>query len=83
MATCRTCEAPIVWALTAKGKDIPVDEKPVDDGNLVLVDDTIETDRGPQKVKRARSPDALLEAGLPRYKSHFATCPDAEEHRRR
>ena len=37
MGTCRSCGAGIRWARTLKGKAIPLDPSPVDDGNLVVV----------------------------------------------
>ena len=74
MATCRTCGAAIVWAVTDAGKSIPIDEAPNVDGNLVL---SMEDD-----IQHARTP-GLFDGGAPRYVSHFVTCPDAEEHRRK
>ena len=71
-ATCQSCAAPIVWAMTDRGRRMPVDVEPVDDGNLVLVW------RG----------DVLTVAVVghedrrPRHRAHFATCPDAASWRR-
>jgi hypothetical protein len=64
---CRTCKRPIVWAITATGKRIPLDPEPVKGGNLRLVD--------------GRALAARDEPG-PRFVTHFATCPFASEHRR-
>lgn len=74
MAWCRSCRAIIFWTKWASGKKMPVDYKPVPDGNLVI----------------RRLPSCILvqfwkeEYGdaLPRYTSHFATCPDAQQHRK-
>ena len=74
--TCRTCGAPIIWALTAKSnKWIPLDADPVKDGNIVLTPERqtavyLQTgwDRPPSDMKR--------------YRSHFSTCPDAKGWRR-
>ena len=75
MSACRKCHAGIIWATTTKGASIPIDEEPVQDGNLVLV---------PQQGRTvlARTPDELLDRGRHRYVSHFATCPNAAEFRR-
>jgi Holliday junction resolvasome RuvABC endonuclease subunit len=35
-AKCRSCGAPIEWALTEKGRPIPIDVQPVPDGNILL-----------------------------------------------
>jgi hypothetical protein len=34
--TCRSCSAPIVWAVTAKGKRMPLDAVPHPEGNVRL-----------------------------------------------
>ncbi len=74
---CRSCGAPILWAETEKGKNIPIDPTPVQDGNLVLI------------LRKSGLPpitmfaDRLDGKGLPRYKSHFATCPNAGSHRKK
>jgi len=63
------CGALMVWAHTPKGKAIPLDPEPRKDGNLVLV-------RG-----IATPVDMLTPPSLPRYASHFATCPHARDFR--
>jgi hypothetical protein len=55
---------------------MPLDEMPVADGNVVVrktIDGQVAVVLG-----RTEEPDPL-EA---RFKSHFATCPNAERHRR-
>lgn len=71
---CKTCKQVIAWALTEKHKPIPIDPEPVPDGNLVL-------ERRDGKLY-ARQSTPLLDGALPRFKSHFATCKDADQHRR-
>lgn len=70
MSSCRSCGAPIEWARTPKGKRIPLDVEPRPDGNLAFV-----------------AGELVNAAGLPpeveRRVSHFATCPNAAQHRRR
>jgi len=71
---CRSCGAPILWAETPKGKRIPIDPTPVPDGNIFLV--TREGGRPPLAMPAITgNPD--------RWKSHFATCPNADKHRKR
>jgi len=68
MPTCKSCGAEIIWAKTQKGKAIPLDPKP--EKRVVL-----EHPDGPMFDAVATVVDT--------YVSHFATCPDADKHRRR
>jgi hypothetical protein len=70
-AKCRSCGAPIIWAKTKNDKTIPLDATPTADGNLLLVDGV------------ARAPEVTDDVPFLQYKSHFATCPDAESFRRK
>lgn len=72
MARCKACNAPITWELTTKGKRIPLDLAPTDDGNVTI--------EGGRAVVHAQPP-LDVEAGR-RYLSHFVTCPKASEFRR-
>jgi hypothetical protein len=73
---CRSCNAPIRWAETEKGRRIPIDAQPVEDGNIVL------QDRG-----KFRPPLAIVHFIPPQdvtvYKSHFATCKQANRWRKK
>lgn len=72
LSTCGSCAAPVIWAVTVTGKTMPVDPTPAEDGNLWL-------------VKGKGDAPVALKAGdhvqPERYKSHFATCPNADQHR--
>jgi hypothetical protein len=72
---CRSCEAAILWAVTTKGSLMPVDADPHPDGTLVLIDNHGEL--------FVRHPSPMFDADKPLHRSHFATCPDAKEHRKR
>jgi hypothetical protein len=54
---CRSCNAKIIWFITERGNNMPVDA------------DTVEADD--------------IELDLERHKSHFATCPNADKHRKK
>lgn len=70
---CSSCGAPMIWAVTAKnGKPIPLDASPVPHGNVELED-------GRAIYVRPNSPNLF---GVPRFVSHFATCPHARQHRK-
>ena len=65
-ATCSSCGAPIVWGTTKAGKKVPLD---------------------PPEDRYARQPNTSV-LGEPlvvireTWLSHFATCPNADQHRR-
>jgi len=78
VSRCRSCGAEVRWALTERGKRMPLDPQPVDDTERELF------------VLRGR--DQLLPTAVavpagafeeePHFRSHFASCPHAEQHRR-
>jgi len=71
VASCRSCGASIEWATTNAGNAIPLDPGEFEDGNIVLAQTE---ERG--MVAQIRS------AGEGNRRSHFASCPNAPEHRR-
>ena len=74
VTTCGSCHAEILWAPTATGRRMPLDRTPDPDGNVVLLDDRAVV----------LSPEARdqLPTETPRYRSHFASCPNANTHRK-
>lgn len=70
MAKCRSCQAEISWYKTPRGKNIPIDPEPHPDGNVQIN----EVDR----VAIVVHPGTYV----PLYRSHFSTCPTADQHRR-
>lgn len=70
---CKSCGAPIRWAITEKGRRMPLDPAPRPDGNV-----TLRTGVGNATI-------AVVGQGGdgPRYSSHFSSCPNAAEHRTR
>lgn len=73
MTVCRSCKAPVIWALTEQGNSMPIDQDPVEGGSIKL-------EPGHPPIARV-VPKAEREGLL--YTSHFARCPYAERHRRR
>lgn len=67
--SCKSCGAAILWALTDNGKRMPVNAEPVENGNLLLVAD----EDGPRAIYATQGT----------HVSHFATCPYAENWRKR
>lgn len=75
-AKCRSCGAPILWVVTTLGKRMPLDAEPHPDGNVSLVP-------AGAMVLPAELVEQGKKIGSKRYRSHFATCPNAAQHRRR
>lgn len=63
---CRSCGAPIIFAATEQGKTMPVDAAPQ---KRVLLEPAAE---GLPPIARV----------VDTYVSHFATCPNAAQHRK-
>ena len=79
MANCRSRHAPIVWiAMEGSGKANPIDPEPVENGNIELF--TGEDGRPMGRVVTDAS-DRLFTPPL--HLSHWATCPDADEWRKK
>lgn len=85
-ATCSKCSAPILWVATKNAKMQPLDAEPNPDGNIRLTGDYRQTDRGvlPESavITKAEEP-VLFGDEVVRYMPHHATCPFAEEFRKR
>lgn len=77
VVTCSKCGARMMFVKTAAGKTMPVDADPVVDGNVVI-------ENGVASVLPAAELRDMRTAAylLPRYKSHFATCPSANSFRK-
>lgn len=97
MTACRSCKVDILWAHTVPlGKRIPLDETPVPHdtpGALVVVERSGNLyayallDLVDRMVIRddcdAEQADRRIREEYHAHTSHFATCPDADSHRRR
>jgi hypothetical protein len=76
LAYCRSCEWPIIWVVTEKGKNMPVDADPVTALRGFRLED--QGDGVPPLAKWCPhpAPDEKL------YESHFSSCPNAAQHRK-
>ena len=72
---CKSCGAEIYWLRTERGKWVPLDAVPVPDGNVIVGDD------GTARYVARHA--AELPPDVPRYVSHFSSCPQAQEWRKR
>lgn len=94
MAACSSCRAPIYWAMTTGGKSMPLDAddqggyvapKLVPDGNVVGTGRSVPAKFGGTCLEVRVQERGLLpdQAGTRRYRTHWETCPYADEHRRK
>ena len=87
--TCRSCQQPIVWALTEKRKSMPVHATRDSAGKVVPWEagregNLVDTGRTAFGRLGAQVPVVkVVRKGFGRWVSHFAHCPNAEQHRRR
>lgn len=87
LAACRTCNAPIIWAITVPGgKRMPLDAAALTTAGLQA--DTrgafalLQATDAPLAIGLDALPSNTLELEPTLRRSHFATCPNADEHRR-
>ena len=72
---CKSCGRPIFFALTAKGRRMPLDADPVAGGNVLVTQDG-------EDLRAAVVDSASQPVTRPLYRSHFVSCPNAARHRR-
>lgn len=76
---CRTCKAPIRWAKTVAGEFMPLDLEPDDTGEWTLAM-APRPGGSPRAIHVPETRRAAYAGSL--YRVHWATCPDADQHRR-
>lgn len=86
-ATCNSCNAPVIWAVSAKtGKPIPIDATPVGtlasmSGLFVLVKRLEPTPLAWAVAPDTATLDLYRQRDVALYRTHFVTCPNAARHR--
>lgn len=76
LSKCRSCGAEMMWARAENsGKRIPLDAEPTPTGNVILCG------YGEDVVCRYLKKDEPHDGN--RYTSHFASCPQAQQWRKR
>ena len=80
MSRCRSCNAEIIWIKMASGKNMPVDPylRTVIKGEG---SETLVTEDG--HIIHGRFASYEEGANASGYISHFSTCPNANQHRKR
>jgi hypothetical protein len=75
---CKSCGEQIVWAITVHGRRMPLDPVAITNGNVAIVGQTAEA--APlAAVIPPRDIDEWRKHGtIVLYRSHFASCPDAD-----
>ena len=75
---CGSCRAPIIWAVTTRGKDMPVNADPAPSGGNIALD------LRPGMDPLARVLTVTQQFGRTSlYLSHFVDCPQAPRWRKR
>lgn len=80
---CRSCKADIRWAVTVQGgKMMPIDadSRGADDGTVLCA--TVGKQVSAIVVGRDWQPGPHHNPAWHRYRSHYASCPNAAQHRR-
>lgn len=82
-ARCSKCHAHIKWCATVNAKMQPIDAEPDPKGNLRLIDEYVQTERGVlQRVLVAKADAPALDDDGLRYMPHHASCKFAAEFRK-
>jgi hypothetical protein len=82
LLVCRSCGARIRFAETEKGRRMPIDVKPSENGNVQLIPGVkgpVAIVLGGQRLEEFRKSHPTW----PLFTSHFATCVSAEKYRQR
>lgn len=72
---CRSCKRPIRWAVTTKGRRIPLDPEPVAGGNVRL---TRSSDGDVAEILSGSALDAAKSRLERLFMPHHATCPEGK-----
>jgi hypothetical protein len=83
MSTCRSCKAPIEWAVTDRGNPMPLDPGTHPDGRAAVIGRAAESGAPLVVALRLEQLERARELGVVELRrSHFQTCPQAETWRR-
>lgn len=74
VSKCRSCDAEIIWAVTRKGKRIPIDHAPVPGGAFLLY--------LPEETADEQTTADFVGTPNGMYTTHFETCPNAAKLRK-
>jgi hypothetical protein len=82
LVECSGCKAFMLWALTPSGAKAPIDYRPAESGNVLLLQpsgfgELLAVTLSGDGLQRAR------QRGMDLRTNHYATCPEAEQFRRR
>jgi len=75
-STCKSCQQPLRWVRMNTGGLSPVNAEPDPTGNIVI-------ENGIGRVLTGDLFAAPADPETPRFKSHFASCTEAEKYRKR
>lgn len=75
---CRSCGAPILWAVTVNDRRIPLNATPDPAGRVIR----LQGPSDPPVVRLARGTERVTMPADQRYTAHFVDCPQSEKWRR-
>lgn len=77
MGRCKSCAAPVRWVKTSAGRNMPLDDYQVEGGSISL-----ERNHELDWVAVVH-PLADVDPQELGYRSHFASCPESDSHRKK
>lgn len=82
LTSCKSCRAAIAFVRLPSGRRLPINPTPTDNGNVHVTGSHLDTEPAARVINSQT--DSLFDnaATTPTYTSHFATCPNANQHRR-
>lgn len=80
ISQCRSCHKRIIWTTNVEsGRRMPVDADPIETGNVIL----LSGNDGPEARVLTQAELAKRATRRDLYASHFTTCPQANDWRKR
>lgn len=76
MNRCRSCGEEVLWVKLENGKTMPVDVLPAENGNVLVKP-------GGMGAVMTEAELEVVRPRTPLHLSHFATCPNSAQHRKR
>ncbi|GAC1521682.1 MAG: hypothetical protein NVS3B1_06210 [Marmoricola sp.] len=73
---CKSCGAPLLWAITEKGRQMPLDPEPHPDGNLLVRAESIPSVTGAYEITQHYVYPLNGNKTADRYVSHLKVCPN-------
>lgn len=80
--TCKSCKAAIAFVRLPSGRRLPINPDPTDNGNVHITGSRNEDEPAARVISTQTGTLFDNAPTTTAYTSHFATCPQASQHRR-